>query len=276
MMNILICTDGSPSAEKAAALVGQLPPFAESKIALLGVCEAESDHASLAASMERILTALGGARPGMRQCIRYGQPVEQILAETQEHAYQMVVIGWRDDRRLPVLKLGSTAEKLARRLQTHLLVVRNLPQKLQRILFCTGAEPLAVKTVQRGGQLIAGLQAEVTLLHVISPSELRSTPTPEALYYSAEEAIQRGSSVGKHLQKAIQQLQQAGVSGTIRPILRHGLVVDEILVELQRGDYDLLVAGAHHQPGQNRWLGVLLDDITDQLLNQSPCSVLIV
>jgi nucleotide-binding universal stress UspA family protein len=58
--------------------------------------------------------------------------------------------------------------------------------------------------------------------------------------------------------------------------MRHGLVVEQVLAELSRGHYDLLVVGAHHQPGQNRWLEILLDDVADRLLNHAPCSVLVV
>ena len=62
----------------------------------------------------------------------------------------------------------------------------------------------------------------------------------------------------------------------IFPKNRHGLVVEEVLKELAEGGYELLVVGSHYQPGQDRWLGTLLDDITDQLLNRSTCSVLII
>jgi nucleotide-binding universal stress UspA family protein len=54
------------------------------------------------------------------------------------------------------------------------------------------------------------------------------------------------------------------------------LIVDEVINELTEGGYDILVVGSHYQPGQDRWQGTLLDDITDQLLNRAGCSMLII
>ena len=105
---------------------------------------------------------------------------------------------------------------------------------------------------------------------------LKPGSIPEELVATAETAIAKNTREGQHLQRAIQQLTQAGISGPIVPRLRHGLVVDEVLAEVREGKYDLMIVGAHYQPGQNRWLGILLDDVTDQLINQAPCSVLIV
>jgi nucleotide-binding universal stress UspA family protein len=49
-----------------------------------------------------------------------------------------------------------------------------------------------------------------------------------------------------------------------------------VLKEIAESKYQLLVIGAHFRPGFNRWMGILLDDVTNQLLAQSPCSVLVV
>ena len=78
------------------------------------------------------------------------------------------------------------------------------------------------------------------------------------------------------LQHASQQLREAGINGDIETRIRRGLIVEEVLNEITENDYDLLVVGAHYQPGQDRWQGTLLDDVTDQLLNRCNCSVLIV
>jgi nucleotide-binding universal stress UspA family protein len=78
------------------------------------------------------------------------------------------------------------------------------------------------------------------------------------------------------IERSTQQLRDAGVKNEIIPHIRQGLVVEEVLKELSEGGYELLVVGSHYQPGQDRWLGTLLDDITDQLLNRSTCSVLII
>jgi len=51
----------------------------------------------------------------------------------------------------------------------------------------------------------------------------------------------------------------------VRPIVRHGWVVDEILAEAITGDYGLVVIGAHNETG---WRRLLLDDIARQIITR--------
>lgn len=276
-MKILICTDGSPAAEQAAHLVSLLSFPSETEIMLLGVVEEHGSPAGLEASFARMIAVLGGAHANLAQKVRRGDSYEQILAEAVEHAYDLVVVGGAGQHHgLLHFKVGSTTGKLARKLHTHFLVARNVPEKVGKVLVCTGAESPTVKTMRVGGQILSGLQVAVTVLHVMSQVSLKPGNIPEELAVTAEVAIQRNTREGQQLQRAVEQLSKTGIQGTIAPCLRHGLVVDEVLAEVREGKYDLMVVGAHYQPGQNRWLGMLLDDVTDQLLNQAACSVLIV
>jgi nucleotide-binding universal stress UspA family protein len=276
-MKILLCTDGSPAAEQAALLVSRLGLASDVELTLLGVVNEHSDSQALEASFDRMTAMLDGAQLNLKRRIRRGDSYEQILQEALEHAYDLVVVGGGGQHHgLLHFKVGSTTSKLARKLHTHFLVVRNVPDQVKKVLVCTGAEAPAVETMRVGGKMLSGLAAEVSVLHVVSQISLKPGSVPEELIASAETAIQKKTREGQHLLHAIKQLTQAGISGTIIPRLRHGLIVDEVLAEVRQGDYDLMVVGAHYQPGQNRWLGILLDDITDQLLNQSPCSVLII
>lgn len=276
-MKILLCTDGSPAAEQAALLIRRLDLASDVELTLLGVVDDHLDTKALEASFDRMNALLDGVQLIVKRRIRQGNSYEQILEEALERAYDLVVVGGGGQHHgLLHFKVGSTTSKLARKLHTHFLVVRNVPDQVQKVLVCTGAEALAVDTMRVGGKMLSGLSADFSVLHVMSQISLKPGSIPEELIATAETAIQKKTREGLHLSRAIKQLTQAGISGTITPRLRHGLVVDEVLAEVRQGDYDLMVVGAHYQPGQNRWLGILLDDITDQLLNQAPCSVLII
>lgn len=276
-MKVLICTDGSPAAEEGATLVARLGFTPDTEYTLLGVREMDKDRPNLASSMDRMTHTLGGVTPGVRHIIRHGHPADQILTEAQSCTYDLVVIGERGHQpNLPLMKLGSTAGKLARRIQAPLIVARKVPGKIGKVLFCTGGEQPSEETVRLGGGMLTGLVAEISLLHVMSQVFLKPDSPPDDLLDTAETAIARRTREGRLLQKAKKQLSDSGITSPITPRLRHGLVVEEILAEVREGKYDLLVLGAHHKPGQNRWLGLLLDDVADQLLNQAPCSVLIV
>jgi len=276
-MKILLCTDGSPAAEHAALMVSRLGLASDVELTLLGVVDEHIDSQALEASFDRMLAVLDGAQLDPKRHIRRGDSYEQILEEALENAYDLVVVGGGGQHHgLLHFKVGSTTSKLARKLHTHFLVVRNVPDQVKKVLMCTGAEAPAVETMRVGGKMLSGLAAEFSVLHVVSQISLKPGSVPEELIATAETAIQKNTREGQHLLRAIKQLTQAGITGKIIPRLRHGLVVDEVLAEVRQGDYDLMTVGAHYQPGQNRWLGILLDDITDQLLNQAPCSLLII
>ncbi|PWB50967.1 MAG: hypothetical protein C3F13_15815 [Anaerolineales bacterium] len=236
------------------------------KATVLAVSEGKEDIKKLNNSLVEISKYLG-EKFTVSTKVRHGDPIEEILAEALEHSYDLVIVGGgRDQIGLLHPKVGSTTGKLARKLHTHFLVVRNSPEQFQKVLFCTGADAPASETMKLGGKWISKTPAQIGLLHVIqskgSVSEADGPPPAQ--------------SQDLLIEKSTKQLRGAGVTGVIEPRIRHGMVVEEVLNELSEGKYELLVVGSHYQPGQDRWQGTLLDDITDQLLNRSNCSVMII
>lgn len=275
-MRILICTDGSPAAEQTAALATRMNFPPETAFTLLGVSESDGDQVFLTASFERLEAALGGARPGILRKMRYGHASDQIHKEVGESRYDLILLGARGhSRHLVPAKIGSTLSRLIRTVDVPMLVARNVPERINKALICTAAEAASLETVRNAGQLLAQTTAEVGLLHVMSQVALRLDSLSEDLLDTAQSAMQRGTREGRHLEDAIRLLQQSGVTGRIIPLIRHGLVVDEVLNELHEGHYDLLAVGGHYQPGQSRWMGILLEDLAGELTALAPCSVLI-
>lgn len=268
-MEILICTDGSGTSIQSAELISKIGFPAINRIRMLGVSEDESDVEMLNNSMDVMEKQLGGKYSISRK-IRYGNPTDEILAEALDYPYDLVAVGG-GGRQLGLLhpKLGSTASKLVRKLDTHFLVARNIPKRIGKILVCVGPEASYSETITVGGAWIVNTSAEISLLHVTAAmKELNRNGQPSSsMNIGPSDVI---------LVRANRQLRKAGVKSDIVSCVRQGLVVDEALAELSEGNYDLLVVGAHYQPGQDRWQETLLDDVTDQLLNRSTCSVLII
>jgi nucleotide-binding universal stress UspA family protein len=275
-MQVLVCTDGSPSSVQAAVLVNRLSLASTGQVTVLAVAESDEEHEDLSRILELMLADLGGARPGLRTKIVSGYPPEMILAEVEEQPYDLVAVGAHGRRGRTRFKTGSTTGMLARELHLPLLVARNVPERVRRILICTGAEAPSMETLRVGAQLASHGPADLTLLHVMSQIALQPESTSDQLFDSAREAMEDGTREGLHFQEAIRTMRSIGVTSEITPRLRHGLVVDEILAELVEGGYDLLVIGAHRRPGLTRWLEIMLDDVADQLLSHAPCSVLVV
>lgn len=275
-MEILMCTDGSNSSIQSAELVSQLGFPATTRIVVLGVSENRVDVEKLTTSMNRIEKSLG-AIYAVTKKIRYGNPIEEILAEALESSCDLVSVGG-GGQQLGLLhpQLGSTTSKLARKLHTHFLVTRNIPKQLGKVLDCAGADAPASETMKLGGEWISKTTAQINLLHVVPVSKEGSVIRSETEMSNEKPLSEAKLPHELLLDRARQQLRDAGVRDEIVSRIRRGMVVEEVLNELSEGGYELLVVGAHYQPGQDRWQETLLDDVTDQLLNRSTCSVLII
>jgi nucleotide-binding universal stress UspA family protein len=113
---------------------------------------------------------------------------------------------------------------------------------------------------------------DITVLHVMS--QISASPGIRdswQLEASAERLIQEGTPEGKWLRQEIESLN--GSRAHLQPKVRHGSVVDEVLMESLDGDCDLLVIGAHRQTG---WQRFLLDDLTHQIVVRADRPVLVV
>jgi nucleotide-binding universal stress UspA family protein len=265
-VDILFCTDGSSSSIQAADITTKFGFAKTTKVNVLAVSEGKDDIKRINNSLNEINQRLE-SQFSVSTKVRHGDPIEEILAEALDHQYDLVIVGGGGNQ-IGLLhpKVGSTTGKLARKLHTHFLVVRNIPEQFQKVLFCTGAEAPASETMNLGGKWISKTTAQVGILHVVQSSQA----------IAEVDSGQPGKPQDKLIERSTSQLRDAGVKAAIEPRIRNGLVVEEVLKELSEGSYELLVVGSHYQPGQNRWQGTLLDDITDQLLNRSTCSVLII
>jgi len=261
----LVCTDGSIGSIQSAELLAKFGLAADTQFTVLGVSEHIDHLENLATSMDMINRTLGPACI-LEKKIRNGNPLEEILSEAIETSYDLIAVGGgRNQIDFLHPRVGSTTSKLTRKLHTNFLVGRNVPAEIHKVLFCVGPESHSNRTTKLGGAWLSNTPAEINLLHVL--------PKEKSISVEVGEANVKAESTLSSTQK---QLHSAGVKNEIMTRIREGLVVDEVLKELSEGKYDLLVVGAHYQPGHDRWQGTLLDDVTDQLLNQASCSILII
>lgn len=270
-MRILICTDGSKYAEEAIRFGGLIAKGAEAHLTLLGVIEGPSETEKVVKSLEKASDLLAQDVAALETKTKMGHAAEEILSETEEREYDLVVVGSRGRRGITRFLLGSTAARIVQHAQISVLIVKGKRPSLEHILICTGGEEWGEEGVRFGGMIAHSTRAQVTILHVMSQLAL----TPEArlkdLEATEEELLKRETREGVHLRKGLQILRGLGVAGKVK--IRRGLVVGEILAEAEEGGYDLLVIGAHAAPGLYRFL---LDDLATQIVLGSQRSVLVV
>ena len=212
--------------------------------------------------------------PNVRTRVRIGYPAAEIIHETEEGGYDLVIVGARQDRNLlKRLLVGSTAVRVVEHAPCPVVVAKGRAAPVQRILLCaSGAEGASL--LDRFAAQLPGLlddEEEITVLHVMSQMGAGPGVRGKQLRAGAEELIQEQTPEGEFLDQDVQALKRLGLHGGAK--VRHGLVVDEILAEAKRGDYDLVVIGAYRGEG---WQRILLDDLAHKLIVQMDRSVLIV
>jgi nucleotide-binding universal stress UspA family protein len=112
---------------------------------------------------------------------------------------------------------------------------------------------------------------KLTALHVMSQIAAAPGVRGWELRASANELIEKHTVEGSLLEADLVRLAKLNVR--LEAKVRHGLVVREILDEMQSGDYDLVVIGAHQGRG---WERFLLDDLAHELISQADRPLLVV
>jgi len=199
-----------------------------------------------------------------------GNSQTAILSAARAQAYDLVILG-RLHQPLGRLLPGTRSKAIAQRLEPSVLRVHGPARPIRRILLASGGDFHTFADVDIAGQLAGPLGAAVTLLHVVSQQSLLFEGFP-GRQRSVDTLLSDDSPEAKTLREAVVILRDRGVACELKG--RVGPVLDEILAELRVGSYDMLVIGAHRVASAlDR---ILLEDITDDLLDVSPLPVLVV
>jgi nucleotide-binding universal stress UspA family protein len=269
-MKILLCSDGMPASENAIELTTLLAGPLKAEITLLGIVEKSSDERPLREALEKQAQSLRTQNAQLDIVVRAGEPVRQILDQTSNGSYDLVVVGarwigatghyWRSERTYEVIKA----------IQPPVLVAIGERKQLKRFLVCTGGKEFIEQAVQFTGEIAVALGASVTLLHVMAE--------PPAIYVNlvqleenVDQLLESKSELGTNLLRQKRELERLAVPAEVR--LRHGIVIDQVFEEVRAGDYDLIVTGTSRARGL---LGhYIMGDLTRGILNRANCSVLV-
>jgi nucleotide-binding universal stress UspA family protein len=269
-MKILVCSDGTSSAETAIHLGGLLGGALKAQIALLGIAETSSDEQPLRNALQKQAELLSACGISADIIVESGEPVRQIADQTSKTSYDLVIIGarwigatghyWRSEKTYEVIKT----------IQPPVLVAIGECKHLKRFLVCTGGKEFIEQAVQFTGKLASAVNASVTLLHVMAE--------PPALYAdlvrleeNVDQLLASKSELGTNLRRQKRELERLGVSAEVR--LGHGIVIDQVFEEVRAGDYDLIVTGTSQARGLLRHY--IMGDLTRSILNHANCPVLV-
>jgi nucleotide-binding universal stress UspA family protein len=269
-MKILICSDGTSSAETAIHLGGLLAAPLQAEATLLGIAETSQDEHPLRDALKKQTQSLHerGARTDL--IVQFGEPVRQIVDETSKSNYDLVVIGARWTGPVGDYWRSKKTYEVIKSIQPPVLVAIGECKHLTRFLVCTGGKEFIEQAVKFTGKLAAAVKASVTLLHVMAE--------PPAMYAdlvrleeNVDQLLASKSELGTNLRRQKRELERLGVSAEVR--LRHGIVIDQVFEEVREGDYDLIVTGTSQARGLLRHY--IMGDLTRSILNRANVPVLV-
>jgi len=285
-MRILIVVHGLSNDQVTLHLSAQFAHQAGAAITVLAVAGHARDRARLEPALAQAREVLARA-PILESKVRLGSSVHEVVREAQEGGYDLVLVGepWHQGL-FGRFRPGSESVHLVEHAPCSVLIVKGKPRAIRRILLCdSGAGSVLADPVLRetrvGLSLLARFTAqaaemlrgeeEITVLHVMSQIGAGPGIPDRHLRAAAEELIEERAPEGELLLQDVQMLVRPGVHA--RPLVRHGLVLDEILHEARCGDYDLVVIGAG--PGK-LWQKLLLDDLARKIMVQIDRPILII
>jgi nucleotide-binding universal stress UspA family protein len=269
-MKILICSDGTQSAEPAIRLGGLLAGPLKAETTLLGIAETEQDEHPLRDALQTQAQSLHGHGISPEIVVYSGEPVHQIIDQTSKSNYDLVVIGARWTGAVGEYWRSKKTYEVIKTVQPPVLVAIGERKQLKRFLVCTGGKEFIEQAVQFTGRLAAAVNASVTLLHVMAE--------PPAMYAdlvrleeNVDQLLESKSELGTNLRRQKRELERLGVSADVR--LRHGIVIDQVFEEARECDYDLIVTGTSQARGLLRHY--IMGDLTRSILNRANVPVLV-
>ena len=283
-MKVLIPTDGSKYAKWAMGWVRGLP-FAESPaVTVLHVTDIETVRGPL-----MFQSVVAGAEPFVQEEIRRVEArtkrvlsdvrrqmdlvnlkgtmltargsVSQTILERASRRDGLIALGSRGLDALDRFLVGSVSTRVALHATCPVLIVKKSPRPLRRMVFATDGSKASAKALRflstklrPQGPKGSG-RVEIIVVHVIPL--LNSAELKEA--------------GGQLAEASAAKLAKAGY--VVRPMVRSGTPVDEILKVASSKKADLIVTGAK---GMGSVARLLLGSISTKLVQDGSCSVLLV
>jgi nucleotide-binding universal stress UspA family protein len=273
-MRILIASNGSTAVDDILEFSRQFIHSASEPPTILKIIDPDKDRPP--ASCDRIrkqaVQILG--TNFLNVCTRIGQAVDEIIRETKTGRYDLVIIDDRHPSWIARIVKISAAKRIAEHAACSVMIVRGKIGKdpIRNVLFCdsgAGGSTLVQKLNTKLAGLLNGEQ-DITILHIMSQISAGPEIHGKQLCSDAEELIEAHTPEGDLLSQDVQNFARLGIRS--RPKVRHGLVVDEISIEANSGNYDLIVIGAH----QRNWQRFLLDDLSYKIIERAEHPVLVV
>jgi nucleotide-binding universal stress UspA family protein len=253
--DLLIATNGFkgtwPSIEYGAWLASTL----NTKITLLGVTEKLNpavidDHHPLEDVFERAVELFRQSGVTYNLEVQNGNAEEIVPRKVRQGNY-ITVIGPLGRPQIRRFIAGRSIRYLMEEIVQPILYVPVSKLPLNKILICIGGLGYEVNAEHIAMQMAMRSRAEITLLHIVPPIDMKY-PTTKMVSENWQHLADTNTPVGRSLRQALEIAKSDGLTASVKA--RQGNVVEEILAEVKEGNYDLLCMGSLYSSNALRQL----------------------
>jgi nucleotide-binding universal stress UspA family protein len=271
---LLITTNGFQGTWFAVEYGAWLAEILQMKITLLGVTEVrnpaaiDDQHHPLEDVFQRAVNLF--QERGLRYSleIRNGD-AEQVIPEKANNGNYITVVSPLGRTQIRRLIVGRSIRPLMERIQGPILYVPEMRLPLKKILISAGGLGYEADAENLALQVASANNADVTILHVVPPTDLEY-PTTRSLRGHMKDLAETDTLPGRSLRHAVEIAQNAGLNA--RAIARQGIIVEEILAEVREGNYDMVCMGSSYSANTLRQY--YSPNITAEVAISARCPVL--
>jgi nucleotide-binding universal stress UspA family protein len=272
---LLTTTNGFKGTWAAIEYGAWLAELMNVKVTLLGVTEKRS-FATVddSRSLEDIFARAGELfeNKGVEYSLeRRSGDTEQIIPEKANQGDFLTIVGRLGRSRLRRWLTGRSFRVLMEQIKGPILYVPEIRLPLKRLLISSGGLGYEVAAENLALQVATLSRADVTILHVIPPTDL-DYPTTRDMREHVKDLQDTDTMLGRSLRKGLDIAKAAGLSANL--ITRQGHIVEEILAEIKQGNYDMVCMGSRYSAHALRQL--YTPNVTAEVAEAVNCPVLTV
>jgi nucleotide-binding universal stress UspA family protein len=272
-MELLIATNGYKETRQAIEYGAWLAGSMRMKITLLGVTEdmnpaAIDDHHPLEDIFEKAVSLFKERGVEYSLEVQNGE-AEQVIPDKANRGDYITVVSPLGRPAIKRWLTGRSIRPLMEKIVGPILYVPQMRLPVKKMLISVGGLGYESVTESLGFQVAVASQAEVTILHVVPPSDLDYPSTREVRGH-LNDLVETDTMPGRSLRKALELAKEAGLNA--RVVAREGHIVEQILAEIREGEYDIVCMGSSYSANSLRQL--YTPNVTAEVAEVAHCPVL--
>lgn len=272
---LLIVSNGFKGTWQAIEYGAWLAELMQQKLILLGVNEklssaAIDEHHPLEDIFARAVDIF--QKRGLQyELVVHNGDAEQIIPEVANQGTYLTVVSPLGRSRLRHWLTGRSFRALMEQITGPLLYVPEMRLPLKKILISAGGLGYEVNAENLALQIATRSRAEVTILHVVPPTDL-NYPTANVALEHVNDLQETDTILGRSLRKGMEIAREASLEA--RLTMRQGHVVEEIVAEVHQGNYDMVCMGSRY--GTHALRQLYTPNVTAEVADAVLCPLLTV